>query len=57
MLRVRVPSALPNKYYAPMVELADTPDLGSGGESHAGSSPAGGTKINWLNNQIYSIRG
>ena len=35
-----------NKIYAPMVELADTLDLGSSGEIHAGSSPAGGTKVN-----------
>ena len=28
-----------NKIYAPMVELADTLDLGSSGEIHAGSSP------------------
>ena len=45
MLRVRVPSVLPNKY-ASMVKLADTPDLGSGEEIRAGSSPAGGTKAN-----------
>jgi hypothetical protein len=43
MLRVRVPSVLPK--YAPMVELADTLDLGSGGESRASSSLAGGTKL------------
>ena len=43
-LRVRVPSVLPK--YAPMVELADTLDLGSSGEIRAGSSPAGGTKVN-----------
>jgi hypothetical protein len=35
-----------------MVKLADTPDLGSGEEIRAGSSPAGGTKVNRLNNQI-----
>ena len=32
--------------YAPMVELADALDLGSSGEIRAGSSPAGGTKVN-----------
>ena len=26
--------------YADMVELVDTPDLGSGGASHGGSSPS-----------------
>ena len=29
-----------------MVELVDALDLGSSGEIHAGSSPAGGTKAN-----------
>ena len=28
-----------------MVELADTPDLGSGGASHGGSSPSARTTI------------
>lgn len=31
---------------AGVVELADTPDLGSGGESRGGSSPS--TRTRWL---------
>ncbi len=33
---------------AGVVELVDTPDLGSGGESRGGSSPFTRTKIHWL---------
>ena len=33
---------------AGLVELVDTPDLGSGGESRGGSSPFTRTKIHWL---------
>ena len=35
-------------YCAGVVELVDTPDLGSGGESRGGSSPFTRTKIHWL---------
>ena len=34
-------------YEAVLVELVDTPDLGSGGETCPGSSPGDGTISNW----------
>lgn len=33
------------QYYAGVVKLADTPDLGSGDESHGGSSPSARTNF------------
>lgn len=34
-----------NRFHAGVVELVDTPDLGSGDESRGGSSPFARTKI------------
>ena len=37
-------------FYAGVVELVDTPDLGSGGESRGGSSPSTRTIFNNIQN-------
>lgn len=50
----RRPAAMPGSY-AGMAELADAPDLGSGGLSCAGSIPVARTNKSAYSNFIYGI--